>query len=262
MSETFARVVCGVDNSEEGSAAARAASVLTLPDGSLTLVSVDDPTIAVGAGFQMAVVAATLVRDAESALDVGRLAAESRHAVHTRLLEGDALRSLLDEIERTDATLAVVGSHGRSRAVGIALGSVATHLLHEAPCSVLVVRALPDTEQWPRSIVVGVDGSPESAAAADVARRVAARFDAAVRFVAATADPVDVEAAREIAPDLEDLPGRAVDELHVLSELSDLVVVGSRGLRGFRTLGSVSERVAHDSLCSVLAVRFRKEKKS
>jgi nucleotide-binding universal stress UspA family protein len=32
-------------------------------------------------------------------------------------------------------------------------------------------------------------------------------------------------------------------------------VVGSRGLQGMRSLGSVSERVAHEARCSVLVVR-------
>jgi nucleotide-binding universal stress UspA family protein len=36
---------------------------------------------------------------------------------------------------------------------------------------------------------------------------------------------------------------------------ADLVVVGSRGLRGLRALGSVSERVADGASCSTLVVR-------
>ena len=35
----------------------------------------------------------------------------------------------------------------------------------------------------------------------------------------------------------------------------DLVVVGSRGLQGVKSLGSVSERIAHQATCSVLVVR-------
>jgi nucleotide-binding universal stress UspA family protein len=38
------------------------------------------------------------------------------------------------------------------------------------------------------------------------------------------------------------------------SRHADLVVLGSRGLHGIRALGSVSERVAHHGLCSVLVV--------
>ena len=194
--------------------------------------------------------------------DEGALAARltSSEGSLTRVsVDGDPLHRLLDEIERQEATLAAVRGDGHSRAVGIARGSVATHLLHEAPCSVLVAREPRDDAEWPRSIVVGVDGSPQSAAAANVARELADRFGAVLRFVAATGDPVDLEAAREIAPELEQLPGRAVEELHVASELADLVVTGSRGLRGIRALGSVSERVAHEALCSVLVVRPRRE---
>jgi len=36
---------------------------------------------------------------------------------------------------------------------------------------------------------------------------------------------------------------------------ADLIVLGSRGLRGLRALGSVSERVAHHAGCSLLVVR-------
>lgn len=254
----FERVVCAVDASDAGTEAARQAGRVADPEGSLTLVTVDDPSIAVHAGWRMAAIAEELAVEAREAVETGRAAAQTRHPVDTRLVEGDPLLSLLAEIEREDATLAVVGSHGYSRAVGIALGSVTTHLLHESPCSVLIARVPRDSARWPRSIVVGVDGSPESAAAADIARGLAERFGASVRFVAATHGRVDLDAARAIAPELEEIPARPLDELDVLSEFADLVVVGSRGLKGVRALGSISERVAHDARCSVLVVRTRK----
>jgi nucleotide-binding universal stress UspA family protein len=255
VSTVFERVVCGVDATEAGAVAARQAARLAAPDGALTLVTVDDPSIAVPAGREMAALAEELAVEARGAVELGRRAAGSLHRVESRLLEGDPLHCLLAEIERRRATLAVVGSHGRSRAVGIALGSVATHLLHEAPCSVLVARAARDPERWPSALVVGIDGSPESAGAAAVAETLAGRFGASVRHVAATRDPVDLEAAQALAPGLEERPHHVVHELHALSEQADLVLVGSRGLRGLHALGSVSERVAHDALCSVLVVR-------
>jgi nucleotide-binding universal stress UspA family protein len=258
MGTVFDRVVCGVDASDAGTEAARQATRVTEPEGSLTLVTVDDPSIAVHAGWRMAAIAEELAIEARDAVGKGRAAAETLHPVATRLLEGNPLHCLLAEIERQNATLVVVGSHGYRRATGIALGSVATHLLHESPCSVLIARAPRDPARWPRSIVVGVDGSLESAAAADVARGLGERFGASVRFVAAKHGHVDLEAARAIAPELEELAAHPLDELHVLSELADLVVVGSRGLKGVRALGSVSERTAHDARCSVLVVRTRK----
>jgi len=42
---------------------------------------------------------------------------------------------------------------------------------------------------------------------------------------------------------------------NVASETADLIVVGSRGVRGIRALGSISERLAHEASCSVLVVR-------
>jgi nucleotide-binding universal stress UspA family protein len=256
MTTLFERIVCGVDRSEAGEAAARIAARVADPSGTLTLVSVDDPSIAAHAGWQAPALAAELAHDAEVALERGRAEALPSHAVETRLLEGNPLHCLLAEIDRKVATLAVVGTHGVPRATGIALGSVATHLLHDAPCSVLVARPTRDGGVWPRSLVVGIDGFPESAAALVAARELAGRFGAPCRVVLAVGNgPFDLDAARLIAPDLELRDGKVVDELHELSEHADLVVVGSRGLRGLRALGSVSERVAHEAQCSVLVVR-------
>lgn len=255
VTEIFQRVVCGIDASDAGTEAARQAARLAEPEGSLVLVTVEDPSIAVHAGWQMAAVVEELAVEARTAVRRGSEAVAGIHPVETRLLEGDPLHCLLAEVERRRATLAVVGTHGHSRVVGIALGSVTTHLLHEAPCSVLIARPPRTGLRWPASIVVGVDGSPESALAAGAARELAARLDLTARFIAATGDRVDLDAARAIAPELEELPARVLDELHVLSEHAGLVVVGSRGLRGVAALGSVSERVAHEALCSVLVVR-------
>jgi nucleotide-binding universal stress UspA family protein len=251
----FDRVVCGVDRSEAGVTAARAAARVAPPDGSLTLVSVDDSSIAVHAGWAMPTIAEELADESRLALERGEAEASLAHRLRTRLLEGDPLHCLLAEIERERATLVVVGTHGLTRSTGIALGSVSTYLLHEAPCSVLVARGEIDLQHWPRSIVVGVDGSPESAGAFGAASELAKRHRASVRAIVATEDPAEADAARAIAPELEEHPSRAVDALAVLSEQADLVVVGSRGLHGLRALGSVSERVAHQARCSVLVVR-------
>jgi nucleotide-binding universal stress UspA family protein len=60
---------------------------------------------------------------------------------------------------------------------------------------------------------------------------------------------------QRVAPELEERDGRALEMLIVESETADLIVVGSRGLRGLKALGSVSERIAHQASCSVLVVR-------
>jgi nucleotide-binding universal stress UspA family protein len=172
------------------------------------------------------------------------------------VVDVERLDPLLAELERTEATLAVVGPPRHSRAAGITLGSVPTHLLHEARCSVLIARTPRDLAAWPGTIVVGIDGSPAAAAALDAASALAARYGANLRPVVATREPlVDLDAARELAPMLEERDERVLHALHVLSEEADLLVVGSRGLRGLRALGSVSERIAHEALSPVLVVR-------
>jgi nucleotide-binding universal stress UspA family protein len=78
--------------------------------------------------------------------------------------------------------------------------------------------------------------------------------------VATGAGGVDIGAVRSALDALggADVPlredGRAPVE--ALTSLGpDLLVVGNRGLQGLRSLGSVSERVAHEAACSVLVVR-------
>jgi nucleotide-binding universal stress UspA family protein len=254
--ELFDRVVCGVDNTEAGLAAARAAATIADPEGSLTIVAVHDPAAAVHAGWSMSHVLEQLAADAQDALAAGEAEARTLHDAETRLVQGDPLKALLLEVERREATTVVVGSHGFSRAAGITLGSVSTYLVHEAPCAVLVVRRDVHRGRWPRRIVVGVDGSPDSAVAYEAARTLAERTGAHLHAVTASRDAHhDLEAVRAIAADVEEHDARAIDCLNVASETADLVVVGSRGLRGFRALGSLSERLAHSARSPVLVVR-------
>jgi nucleotide-binding universal stress UspA family protein len=255
-SQVFDRVVCGADGSASAANATALAARVVAPEGSLVLVSVEELGLAVHAGFRMAPVAEQLAADTSRAAREALALAGYFHPAETRLLEGNPLDCLRAEIERVDATLAVVGTRGRSRAAGIALGSVTTHLLHEAPCSVLVAREAHDLLEWPRRILVGVDGSPASAAALAAASTLAERCGADVRPVVATREPlVDLDAARATAVGLEEHDDNVLHTLHVLSEDADLLVVGSRGLRGIPALGSVSERIAHEARCSVLVVR-------
>ena len=252
----FDRVVCGVDGSDAGVRAARVAGVVTDPDGTLTLVAANDTSIAVHAGWNMAQVLEELALEAHGGLERGRTEAEPLHALEAKLVEGDPLQCLLAELARRDATAVVVGSHGISRATGIALGAVSTYLLHEAPCSVVIARGSVDAGRWPQRIVVGVDGSDDSAHAVEVAAALAERFDGDLRAIVATQDArVDLDVARRIAPECEVHDGQALDILEASSKSADLIVVGSRGLRGLRALGSLSERIAHEARCSVLVVR-------
>ena len=248
----FDRILCGVDGTPESLVAVRQAVRLAGEDGVLSLAAVTNLAKAAHAGAAASHAAELLQDKAEAALADARSIAPS--AVE-RLVAGAPAEALLREAQREQATIVAVGSHGRGRAAGILLGTVAATMLRDAPCSVLIARPARNADTWPQSVVVGVDGSTESASAFSVARLLAERFDADLHALAATNDQLDQQAARAFAPDLTDQPGRAVDVLVARSESADLVVVGSRGLRGLKALGSVSERVAHQARSSVLVVR-------
>jgi nucleotide-binding universal stress UspA family protein len=210
----------------------------------------------VHAGWAMPQLQRELAAVATAALEEGRAAAEPFHILEGKLVSGDPLSALRMEIDRQGATLVVVGSHGVSRVTGIALGAVSTRLLHEAPCSVLVARGTIDPERWPRRVVAGIDSSESSARALEAARDLAGTYGASLRVLVATADAhVDLEAAKRLEPEAEEHDARALDVLKVASEDADLVAVGSRGLRGLRALGSLSERLAHEARSPVLVVR-------
>ena len=248
----FERTLCGVDGTAESLVAVRQAVRLQEAEVMLYLAAVAPLVKAAHAGMAASHAADLMQQEAEAALADARAIAPSASA---KLVNGDPVEVLLREVESEQATLVAVGSHGRGRAAGMVLGTVAARMVRDAACSVLVARGARDPEKWPRSVVAGVDGSAESAAAYRVARSLAERFGGSVRAVAASADQLDREAAHAITSELEEQPGRAVDELAAASDSADLVIVGSRGLHGFKALGSVSERVAQRARSSVVVVR-------
>ncbi len=252
-SSVFTKIVCGVDGTEAGLEAVEQAQRLARPDTEFVLVSVSESHLAVRTGPLAGEWAQQLNEEAQSALNDARTVAVDAETI---LLHGRAAETVVQALADHDATLAAVGSHEGSRVAGILIGSVATRVLHEAPCSVLVARAA--ESPWPRSIVVGIDGSDGSLAAAAVASDVAARTRSTVRFlVARGASPADVAigALTDCGYELTYSDEKPVPALLGAAQDADLLVVGSRGVTGLRSLGSVSERVAHRAPCSLLVVR-------
>ena len=248
----FERILCGVDGTPASLIAVRQALRLQGEHGNLLLSAVANLAQAAQAGMAAPHAAELLQHEAEAALAEAQAIAPS---ASSKVLDGDPVAVLLRQAETERATLIAVGSHGRRRAAGLLLGTVAARMLRDATCSVLVARPARDDDAWPQKVVAGVDGSLESAAAVSVARSVAARFGGSVRAVASTKDQLDRVAAQAIAPELEEHGEPAVNALVAASESADLLVVGSRGLHGLKALGSVSERVAHQARSSVLVTR-------
>jgi nucleotide-binding universal stress UspA family protein len=251
-STVFDRVVVGVDGSEPGFEAVRQASRLVALDGWLEVVTALHLAEAAHAGWSASRVAERLERDADAALRKGLEIAGRR--AESSLVSGQPLRALKSELVTKNATLAVVGTHGHSRLAEIMLGGVAGELLHSAPCSVLIARPPLAEGLFPRAIVAGSDGSPEAEAAVAVARSLAHRFAVPLAVVSGLVGKgVDLERVQLTGP-VELVDEHPVPALIDASAKGDILVVGSRGLHGLRSLGSVSERVAHQAPCSVLVV--------
>jgi nucleotide-binding universal stress UspA family protein len=232
--------------------AARQAARLAHPAATLLLLTVVDPASIEGGWL----VEGALEREAAEILDHARRVADDRLRIESRVLEGPIIKTVLEEVERDRAALVVVGSHGHGRLAGVVRGSVATALLHGAPCSVLVARPPRTPARFPTSVVVGFDGSPASETALAVARELSERLEATMRALTAgdSATATARHRGRHPTVTFEEASGEGpVDVLTTCD--ADLVVVGSRGLRGMAALHSVSEQVAHRADSSVLVVR-------
>jgi len=249
----FSRIVVGVDGTEPAFEACRQAARLADPDASIEAVAVVHLADTVRAGVAASRTADRLEQEAEAA--VGRAAEILGPRTVRRFVNGYVTRALSEEVDRFSATLLALGSHGHHRMTEIAFGGPAGELLHEAPCSILLARTPRPPQEFPRSLVVGYDGSAGADLALATAQAIVERFGSRLRIVAADdGDALDLARVHKAAG-VELVEQHPVDALCGESETADLVVVGSRGLRGFRALGSVSERVAHRAACSVLVVR-------
>jgi nucleotide-binding universal stress UspA family protein len=207
-------------------------------------------------------------------------------AVATTLGSVPASASVSAVAKEMGADLVVVGSRGHTGLKRLALGSVAELTVKESPVSVLTVRGEGHAEA-PKVIVAGVDFSEPSERAVSLAADWARAFGAQLHLVHgleltmpflapyevtipdALIDQTYNDARKRLADIAEKLrdvdvhtsvlsgtPHAALD-LTAERVKADLIVTGSRGLRGLKhvLLGSVAERTLRHAPCSVLTVK-------
>jgi len=250
----FERIVCGADGSSDSLVALRQALALRAPEGHLIAVTARYLAGAIHAGATAPAAAEELDAEAAAAQERATQAIGGAPGTETRLVDGRPLDSLLAVVKEERATLLAIGTPPGGRLEGMMLGHVASSLLHQAPCPVLVGR-----RDWegdvPRTVVAGFDGSEESVRALAVARAIGERFGSTVRVIVGKGGKSLDDEQLAAVPGLELDDRSPADTLVAASEDADLLVIGSRGLHGFRALGSVSEKVAHRAESSVLVVR-------
>lgn len=199
-------------------------------------------------------------------------------AAVTALANASPAHALRDLAEELDAALIAVGSARHGRARRVVPGTTGELLLHSAPCPVAVIpRGYAVSPLRPMlRIGVGVDRSPESAAALAAAVALAVALDAEleiVRAYCARGLPPDATLLADLSADARlqlaeaaATVGQGVSVHHILvlgsaasalAECSrdfDLLLVGSRGYRPVRSvaLGGVSGRLIRRAACPVI----------
>lgn len=258
--------------------------VHVLTPASAVLVGYPSPALAQPENFEP--FAEALLQEA------AELAAETLPdvTVTTELITGYPAAGLLSTLEHADRV--VLGSRGLGTFSELLLGSVSLELASRAPCPVVVIRprTISDHQGLPAGVVVGVDGSPASEHALGLAFEEASLRGGNLTVLHAWSNPfyelpgkggpipesvvVDTFEGEELRWLSEDLAGwgEKYPEVRVRSEVrhggavavlaaasaeAELLVVGSRGRGGFRTLllGSVSHGALHHAHCPVMVVR-------
>jgi nucleotide-binding universal stress UspA family protein len=269
---SLARVLAGTDGSERATEAVRqAAKLASTFSAGLTIAYVIDSGRAHDDDVE---------RAAERTLEAASAVSRSLDVeAEVRILSGEPGEALVEHAGLNGVDLLCVGPDSGLLGGTIRVGRVATHVLREAGCSVLVARRA--SPGFPTRIVCGVDGSEGSVDTALAAAAIAAATGAELRLVHIvpvfrggnaewTLEP-DEESPPELAPSVtaasslgvipirEMAMGRPERALVITAERdgADLVVVGHRTEPGATRvlLGSVSEHVAHHAPCSAMVAR-------
>lgn len=291
--ESHRPVVVGVDGSPHAALAldwaAAEASLRGAPLEVLQAYSPDYPAVrSAGPGEPSPAQPADALRaaaQAHCALAVER----ARDAHPTLVVKGTSVAddpgaALVDASSTAD--LVVMGARGLGKVRGLLMGSVSAYVTSRAQCPVVVVREAVSRSLSDLRVVVGVDGSPDAAAALRFAFEAAARRRTGLTVVhtwdvdlddtaAALAWSVDWQEADEqeravvaeaLAGYAEEFPtvevrrhvvrGHPVAELVRQSENAALLVLGRRGrgpVKGL-VLGSASQAVLQHAHCPVVVL--------
>ena len=256
----FRRVVCGIDGSPDAEEAVREASLLA-PDGAhLALVDVIVPGISENVAAMVpgsaAVQADARRKVARSEVDHARLAVPLRISVSSAILVGPPAPLLLAEADRIGRCRRGREPRGRQ---GYRSRTWERRDSRDPSIRLLSIVARAGLG-FPRSIAVGVDGSDPSLRALDSGRDLASRIGVPLRVLHVGDGTVVPDSVQTDLDDgVEEIRGgpSPADGLSSRVTEADLLVVGSRGLRGLRALGSVSESVAHRAPASVLDSQVR-----
>ena len=295
MSELPAKILLATDGSEEASAAARTAAELSRKTGAelhvvhvgSLLYDVDDTGSAVFDPEIEERAQTRLDQEAQSLLDeqIENIKSEGGTVTQAHMRPGDQTDTIVRLAEEIDAGMIIMGSRGRGGIRRALMGSVSENVVLHAHCPVLVVRGGVGETFFPTRIVLAIDGSHESEAAAATTADLAKRTGSELHIVhtatisqspypsSYSAEHVESFFERKFLEDrAQQLKEESGAEVHThfrigkpdkeIVELAEevdagLIALGSRGHGGVKRalMGSVSDAVVRHAQCPVLVVR-------
>jgi nucleotide-binding universal stress UspA family protein len=273
----FKNVLVGVDGREGGHDAVALAKRLLDPAGKLTLAHVHSGELRPSHAITPGMVAEE--REASGRLLESERAAADVDAELISVVSTTPGRGLHQQAEELRSDLLVVGSCSHGLLGRAMLGDDARAALNGAPCAVAIAAGGYAAHPAPiASVGVGYNESPESEAALDVARELAAGTHATVRALEVVAIPtyaytglmppaigesmdVMLTEANARMKNLPGVEGEAAygltgEELAAFGDRVEVLVVGSRGYGPVRrlVLGSTSDYLQRHARCSLLVL--------
>ncbi|MFH1113682.1 MAG: universal stress protein [Pseudomonadota bacterium] len=259
---------CRLARAEHGSITVL--SVMPPYDGELRLVGVRNISALMQAPVEKALAEAQRVAEAEGI------------SIRTVAEQGEPYEEIVTFAEDGGYDVIVLGVKGHNVSENVLMGSVTARVIGHANTNVLVIPG-ESSLTWER-ILVPVDGSEWSTAAADKAFQLVRSYGSQLDVVSvadvpphlygvsvAAANEMILEARRRLEQITHEAESRDIEANYVLREgepakilielvhnhASDLIIMGSHGRTGLKRLlmGSVTERVIHNSPCPVLVVR-------
>ncbi|RMH36009.1 MAG: universal stress protein [Nitrospirae bacterium] len=168
------RILLAVDRSSVSKASAQFLRALIFPPGSelyilhvLSLDQIDESVLgdSLSVPEQIDVVRGRLTVAGEQLLtQTAELFRDFPIALHTELREGIPGAEILAAIDQKHIDLAVLGARGHSKIEEFLMGSVSEWVLHDAPCSVMLVRprARPKKPKSGFRLLLATDGSRDA----------------------------------------------------------------------------------------------------
>jgi nucleotide-binding universal stress UspA family protein len=181
--------------------------------------------------------------------------------------------AILEEADKIQPQLIIMGRYGRTAPLRLAMGSVTQRLIGLSRFNVLVVPQ--EATLAFRRLLIASDGSPCSAAALEIAVVMASRAVSELFGVAVAREEGEISNAQETVRCMLSAANEAGVSFQgfspqglaaaegivrvALENRADLIIMGSHGRTGLKKLlmGSVTERVIGQAPCPVLVVKKR-----